>query len=139
MVNIADPDSAFQTSLLPVAGVGLARMEFIISNLIKIHPMALIHPERVKDKKIRTKIENLTFSYKNKTNFFVEKLAEGIGMIAAGFYPRPVSVRLSDFKSNEYRNLLGGTFFEPIEENPMIGFRGASRYYNDLYKEAFAL
>jgi pyruvate,water dikinase len=139
MVNIADPDSAFQTSFLPVAGVGLARMEFIITNSIKIHPMALLRPELVTDKKTKSKIKNLTASYKNKANFFVEKLAENIGMIAAGFYPRPVIVRLSDFKSNEYRNLIGGTYFEPVEENPMIGFRGASRYYNERYKEAFAL
>lgn len=139
MINIADPDSAFQMSFLPVVGVGLARIEFIITNLIKIHPMALIHPERVEDEKIKLKIESLIVSYDTKTDFFVEKLAQGIGTIAAGFYPRPVSVRLSDFKSNEYRNLLGGTFFEPVEENPMIGFRGASRYYNERYKEAFAL
>ncbi|HEX4069278.1 MAG TPA: phosphoenolpyruvate synthase [Candidatus Babeliales bacterium] len=139
MVNIADPDSAFQTSFLPVVGVGLARLEFIITNVIKIHPMALMYPERVKDKKTKEKIKNITASYPQKTDFFIERLAQGIGMIAAGFYPRPVSVRLSDFKSNEYRNLIGGVYFEPVEENPMIGFRGASRYYNDLYKEAFAL
>jgi pyruvate, water dikinase len=114
-------------------------MEFIITNSIKIHPMALIHPEVIKDKKIKNKINVITAAYNKKTDFFVEKLAEGVGMIAAAFYPRPVSVRLSDFKSNEYRNLLGGTYFEPIEENPMLGFRGASRYYNDRYKEAFAL
>lgn len=139
MVNIADPDSAFQLSFLPVAGVGLARLEFIITNFIKIHPMALLHPERVEDKAVRTEIDTLTASYKNKIDFFVEQLSQGVGMIAAAFYPRSVVVRLSDFKSNEYRNLLGGSYFEPIEENPMIGFRGASRYYNERYKEAFAL
>ena len=139
MVNIADPDRAFQASFLPVAGVGLARMEFIITNSIKIHPMALIHPEQVEDKKIKSEIEQLTVSYDNKIDFFIDRLAQGIGTIAAGFYPRPVVVRLSDFKSNEYRNLLGGSYFEPEEENPMIGFRGASRYYNERYKEAFAL
>ncbi len=139
MVNIADPDSAFQTSLLPVAGVGLARMEFIITNLIKIHPMALINPKQVLDTKIRKKIDAMTLLFDRKTDFFIERLAQGIGMIGAAFYPRPVSVRLSDFKSNEYRNLIGGIYFEPVEENPMIGFRGASRYYNDLYKKAFAL
>lgn len=139
MVNMADPDSAFQASFLPVAGVGLARLEFIITNSITIHPMALIYPERIEDKKVTSEIERLTVSYDKQTDFFVEKLAQGIGMIAAGFYPRPVTVRLSDFKSNEYRNLIGGTYFEPVEENPMIGFRGASRYYNDRYKEAFAL
>ena len=139
MVNCADPDSAFQTSMLPVAGVGLARLEFIITNLIKIHPMALIHPEKVEDKAVRTEIERITAAYSNKKDFFVNTLAQGIGMIAAAFYPRPVTVRTSDFKSNEYRNLIGGTYFEPVEENPMIGFRGASRYYNEHYKEAFAL
>ena len=139
MVNSADPDSAFQISFLPVAGVGLARLEFIITNFIKIHPMALIHPERVEDKQMREQIESITSLYKNKEDFFVETLSQGIGMIAAAFYPRPVTVRLSDFKSNEYRNLLGGIYFELTEENPMIGFRGASRYYDERYKEAFAL
>lgn len=139
MLNIADPDSAFQTSFLPVNGVGLARLEFIISNVIKIHPMALLHSEKIIDKKIKTEIDSLTAAYSNASDFFVEQLACGIGMIAAAFYPRPVIVRLSDFKSNEYRNLLGGQYFEPIEENPMIGFRGASRYYHEQYREAFAL
>lgn len=138
MINCADPDSAFQASFLPVEGVGLARLEFIITNAVKIHPMALMYPERV-DKKTMHTIDILTAAYKNKTDFFVEQLAQGIGMIAAAFYPRPVTVRLSDFKSNEYRNLIGGIFFEEVEENPMIGFRGASRYYNDRYKPAFAL
>ncbi|HRN77776.1 MAG TPA: phosphoenolpyruvate synthase [Candidatus Dependentiae bacterium] len=139
MVNLADPDSAFAVSALPVAGVGLMRLEFIIPNAIKVHPMALIHPERVTDKKIREEIDDITKSYANKPAFFVDKLAESIGKIAAAFYPRPVIVRTSDFKSNEYRGLVGGTYFEPVEENPMIGFRGASRYYNERYKEAFAL
>ena len=139
MVNLADPESAFNVSRLPVAGVGLARMEFIITNSIKIHPMALIHPERVLDKTVLQKINELTTVYSDKKQFFVETLAQGIAMIAAAFYPRPVIVRLSDFKTNEYRNLMGGSFFEPVEENPMIGFRGACRYYHELYKEAFAL
>ena len=139
MVNIADPDSAFQTSFLPVSGVGLARTEFIITNSIKIHPMALIHFDRIEDKKVRDEIDAITAAYTNKTDFFVEQLAQGVGMIAAAFYPKPVVVRTSDFKSNEYRNLLGGTYFELEEENPMIGFRGASRYYHERYKEAFAL
>jgi len=138
MINCADPDSAFQASFLPVEGVGLARLEFIITNAIKIHPMALIDSERV-DKKTMRIIDTLTAAYKNKTDFFVEQLAQGIGMIAGAFYPRPVTVRFSDFKSNEYRNLIGGAYFEEVEENPMIGFRGASRYYNDRYKQAFAL
>jgi len=139
MVNSADPDSAFKTSFLPVAGVGLARIEFIITNFIKIHPMALIHLEQVEDKRVRNQIIAITAAYKDKTDFFVEQLAQGIGMIAAAFYPRPVIVRLSDFKSNEYRNLIGGTYFESVEENPMLGFRGASRYYHEQYRDAFAL
>jgi pyruvate, water dikinase len=139
LINSADPDSAFQTSMLPVAGVGLARLEFIITNFIKIHPMALIHPEKVEDKVVRAEIDRITCAYSTQKDFFVETLAQGIGMIAAAFYPRPVTVRTSDFKSNEYRNLIGGTYFELTEENPMIGFRGASRYYNERYKEAFAL
>ncbi len=139
MTNCADPDSAFQTSFLPVTGVGLARLEFIITNSIKVHPMALIHPEQIEDKRIVHEINELTAAYDKKTDFFVEQLACGVGMIAAAFYPRPVIVRLSDFKSNEYHNLIGGEYFELAEENPMIGFRGASRYYNERYKEAFAL
>lgn len=139
MLNIAYPDSAFLASFLPVSGVGLARIEFIISNTIKIHPMALVHPECITDPSIVKKIDTLTIAYQSKKQFFVERLAQGVGMIAAAFYPRPVIVRLSDFKSNEYRNLIGGTYFEPVEENPMLGFRGAFRYYNERYKEAFAL
>lgn len=139
MVNCADPASAFQLSFLPVAGVGLARIEFIISSAIKIHPMVLVRPEKVEDKKVLQKIDEITAAYDSKQEFFVENLAQGIGMIAAGFYPRPVIVRFSDFKTNEYRNLIGGSYFEPVEENPMIGFRGASRYYDERYKEAFAL
>lgn len=139
MVNLADPDSAFSVSMLPVAGVGLARIEFIITNSIKVHPVALLHPERVTDAAVLQQIKELARSYGDAQQFFVQTLAQGIGMIAAAFYPRPVVVRLSDFKSNEYRNLIGGTFFEPVEENPMIGFRGACRYYHDLYKEGFAL
>jgi len=139
MINIANPDNAFQASFLPVAGVGLARVEFIISNLIQIHPMALVHFERIEDDTIKKKISLLTRGYSNKTDFFVDQLSQGIAIIAAAFYPRPVIVRLSDFKSNEYRNLLGGIYFELEEENPMLGFRGASRYYHEQYKEAFAL
>lgn len=139
MTNISDPDSAFQTSFLPVSGVGLARLEFIISNRIRIHPMALLYPEKIIDKKIRTEIDLLTAAYSSAADFFIEQLVCGIGMIAAAFYPRSVIVRLSDFKSNEYFNLIGGSYFEPIEENPMIGLRGASRYYHEQYREAFAL
>lgn len=139
MVNCADPASAFKYSFLPVAGVGLARIEFIVTTMIQIHPMALLHPEKIIDDKIRKKIDDITCAYNDKKGFFVANLAYGIGTIAAAFYPRPVTVRFSDFKSNEYCNLLAGDYFEPVEENPMIGFRGASRYYDDRYKEAFAL
>lgn len=140
MVNLGNPALALQTSLLPVAGVGLARMEFIIGEMVKIHPMALIHLEQVKDISIRKNIISLLGEYiSNPKQYFIDKLCEGIGMIAGAFYPRPVIVRFSDFKTNEYANLLGGNLFEPKEENPMIGFRGASRYYNDRYREGFAL
>lgn len=139
MVNIADPESAFKTSFLPTAGIGLVRLEFIITNALKIHPMALIYPETITDPYITEKIEQITAAYKNKTDFFVEQLACAVGMMAAAFYPRPIIVRFSDFKSNEYYDLIGGSYFEPIEENPMIGFRGASRYYHERYKDAFAL
>jgi pyruvate,water dikinase len=139
MVNLADPSRAFALSSLPVSGVGLARLEFIITNSIKIHPMALVNPERVTDAHTRAMIDQLTASYANKKQFFIDTLSHGIGMIAAAFYPRPVIVRLSDFKTNEYRNLIGGVYFEPEEENPMLGFRGAFRYYHQQYQEAFAL
>lgn len=139
MVNLADPASAFATSFLPVDGIGLARVEFIIANEVKIHPMALLHAERVQDARTSTQIKELTRGYTESDQYFVDRLAQGIGMLAAAFYPRPVIVRLSDFKSNEYRNLLGGSFFEEVEENPMLGFRGASRYYHERYREAFAL
>ncbi len=138
MINLADPDRAFALSFLPVAGVGLARIEFIITNTIKIHPLALLYPEGL-DKKTLKKIAELTDGFADKKEFFINKLAQGIGTIAAAFYPKKVIVRLSDFKTNEYRNLIGGSLFEPEEENPMIGFRGAARYYSPKYKEAFAL
>ncbi|MBW2688508.1 MAG: phosphoenolpyruvate synthase [Deltaproteobacteria bacterium] len=139
MINLANPEMAFSLSKIPNDGVGLARMEFIISSFIKIHPMALIHPERVADESEKEMIDSLTFGYKSKKDYFVEKLAEGVGPIAAAFYPKPVVVRMSDFKTNEYASLLGGHYFEPEEDNPMIGFRGASRYYDDKYREGFAL
>lgn len=139
MMNIADPDSAFAFSFLPTSGVGLARIEFIISNVIKIHPLALLYPKKITDKKIIKKINTLTAAYANKPLFFVDQLAYGIATIAAAFYPRPVIVRFSDFKTNEYRNLIGGNYFEPEEENPMLGLRGASRYYHPLYEAAFLL
>jgi pyruvate,water dikinase len=137
-VNLGDPGQAFALSFLPVDGVGLAREEFIITSAIGIHPMALIHPERTDDE-TRSEIAARIRGYPDGSAFFEEKLAEGVGRIAAAFHPRPVIVRLSDFKTNEYAGLLGGRFFEPEEENPMIGFRGASRYAHPAYREGFAL
>lgn len=139
MLILAHPDKAFNYSYLPNDGVGLMRMEFIISNTIGVHPMALKHFEKVNDKKVNKRIEWLTRSYADKTQYFVERLSEATATIAAAFYPKDVIVRMSDFKSNEYANLLGGKYFEPQEENPMIGLRGASRYYHPLYQEAFEL
>ncbi|HET9580312.1 MAG TPA: phosphoenolpyruvate synthase [Usitatibacter sp.] len=139
MVNIGDPDLAFQLSFLPVQGVGLARMEFVIANHIRAHPMALLHPERIDDAGVRAQVEALTRNHASGAEFFVERLSEGVATIAAAFHPRPVIVRMSDFKTNEYASLLGGRWFEPEEENPMIGFRGASRYAHPAYAEGFAL
>ena len=139
MMNIGSPDIAFASSFIPNDGVGLAREEFIINNHIKIHPLALINFNQLKDKKVKKEIAELTAGYKDKKQFFVDRLAEGIGIIAAAFYPKDVIVRLSDFKSNEYANLIGGQAYEPIEANPMIGWRGASRYYDPKYEKAFAL
>jgi pyruvate, water dikinase len=139
MMNLGNPEQAFETSFIPNEGVGLAREEFIINSWIKIHPKALLHFDKLEDKKAKKQIEELTYGYKDKTQFFVDKLAEGIALIGAAFYPKKVIVRLSDFKSNEYANLIGGKQFEPVEDNPMIGWRGASRYYSEDYKEAFSL
>ncbi|MDP1816697.1 MAG: phosphoenolpyruvate synthase [Leadbetterella sp.] len=139
MLILAHPDEAFGYSQLPNDGVGLMRMEFIISNSIGIHPMALKHFTTINDTKVKTKIESLTNLYKDKEEFFINKLAESTAKIAAAFYPKEVIVRMSDFKSNEYANLIGGQQFEPNEENPMIGLRGASRYYHPMYKDAFEL
>jgi pyruvate,water dikinase len=139
MVNVGNPDLAFQTSQLPVDGVGLARMEFIISESIRAHPMALLDPDRVEDPEERLKILELISGYPDGAEYFVKRLAEGVGTIAAAFYPRPVIVRMSDFKTNEYASLLGGRAFEPVESNPMIGFRGASRYAHPAYAAGFAL
>ncbi len=139
MMNLGNPEEAFSLSMIPNDGVGLARMEFIINGYIKIHPMALVHPERVDDPAEREKIEELTCGYEDKRLYFVERLAQGVGTIAAAFWPKPVVVRMSDFKTNEYASLIGGRYFEPQEENPMIGFRGASRYYSERYREGFAL
>ena len=139
MINLGNPDLAFKTSFLPNDGVGLARMEFIISESIKAHPLALVHPERVTDPQARATIDQLTRLYPDGESFFVERLSEGIGTIAAAFWPKPVVVRMSDFKTNEYASLVGGADFEPHEENPMIGFRGASRYAHPAYVEGFTL
>ena len=139
LVNIANPDAAFRVARFPVDGVGLARLEFIINDHIGVHPMALVHPDRVSDPAEREEIERLVRGYESGGDFFVERLAEGVGTIAAAFYPRPVVVRLSDFKTNEYAALLGGAAFEPDEENPMIGFRGAARYAHPAYADGFAL
>lgn len=139
MVNIGNPDIAFRTAALPVAGVGLARIEFIIANDIGAHPMALLFPERVISKKTRRQLEALTKGYTNGTDYYTSRLAEGIGVITAAFYPRPVIVRTSDFKSNEYASLIGGADFEKPENNPMIGFRGASRYMHPDFRPAFEL
>ncbi len=138
-IILADPENAFQLSFYPNNGVGLLRMEFIITHSVKIHPMALVKFKELKNTGVIKKIEKITQGYKNKPAYFVDHLAQGIATIAAAFYPKEVIVRLSDFKTNEYANLIGGTDFEPHEENPMLGFRGASRYYSDLYKEGFAL
>ncbi len=139
MINLGNPESAFHMSFLPNDGVGLARIEFIIAEHVKAHPMALLHPDRVINKHQRRDIERLIQHYPDGGAFFIEKLSEGVGTLAAAFYPKPVIVRMSDFKTNEYANLLGGRSFEPVESNPMIGFRGASRYAHPNYEEGFAL
>jgi pyruvate,water dikinase len=139
MVNLGDPDLAFKTAMFPNEGVGLARMEFIITEHIGIHPMALVNPAGVKSAKARATIARLTHRYERPSDFFVEQLSEGVGTIAAAFYPKPVIIRLSDFKTNEYAKLIGGAGFEPKEDNPMIGFRGASRYAHPAYADGFAL
>jgi pyruvate, water dikinase len=139
MLNVGTPDRAFTLQALPNAGVGLARIEFIITEYIKAHPMALIHPERVSDPAAAAQLRELTRHYASGVDFFVEKLSEGVATIAAAFYPKPVIVRMSDFKTNEYASLLGGRDFEPAEHNPMLGFRGASRYAHPAYAEGFAL
>ena len=139
LMNVGNPEEAFGLSSLPCDGVGLARLEFIIANHIKAHPLALLHFDKLTDAAVKREIDQMTALYEHKPDFFVDKVAHGVGMIAAAFYPNPVVVRMSDFKSNEYANLLGGKQFEPDEENPMIGWRGASRYYDEKYREAFAL
>ncbi len=139
LMNVGNPQEAFGLAAIPNDGVGLARLEFIIANQIKVHPLALLNFDELDDHVAQAQIAKLTAQYEDKSQFFIDKLAYGIGTIAAAFYPKPVIVRLSDFKSNEYANLLGGRQFEPREENPMIGWRGASRYYDDRYRAGFAL
>ena len=139
LMNVGNPQEAFSLASIPCDGVGLARLEFIIANHIKAHPLALLHFDELEDELVKQKIAELTILYDHKPDFFVDKLAQGIGTIAAAFYPKPVVVRMSDFKSNEYANLLGGKQFEPKEENPMIGWRGASRYYDEKYRDAYGL
>jgi pyruvate,water dikinase len=139
MLNVGNPDQAFRLAGLPNDGVGLARIEFIIANAVKVHPLALLHPDRVSDAATQAEIGALTSGYESGAEYFVDRLAEGVAMIAAAFYPKDVIVRLSDFKSNEYAGLLGGSDFEPSEGNPMLGFRGAYRYAHPRYREAFAL
>jgi pyruvate,water dikinase len=139
LMNIGNPDDAFGLSAIPNDGVGLARLEFIIANHIQAHPLALLHFDELKDVHVKNRLNQLTALYEDKAQYFVDKLAQGVAMIAAAFYPKPVIVRLSDFKTNEYAHLLGGQQFEPVEDNPMIGWRGASRYYHERYREGFAL
>jgi pyruvate,water dikinase len=139
MMILADPDRALPLSFYPNEGIGLLRMEFAINNSIQIHPMALVKFDELKDKKAKAEIKKLTHGYEDKKHYFVDKLSQSIAFVAAAFYPKDVIVRMSDFKSNEYANLIGGKQFEPNEENPMLGFRGASRYYSELYREGFQL
>jgi pyruvate,water dikinase len=139
MLNVGNPGEAFRLAALPNDGVGLARIEFIIASVVRIHPLALLYPERVRDATVRAAIDALTQAYVDRGEYFVERLAEGVAIIAAAFYPKDVIVRLSDFKSNEYAGLIGGRDFEPVEGNPMLGFRGAFRYAHPRYREAFAL
>jgi pyruvate,water dikinase len=139
MMNAGNPEAAFSLSFIPNDGVGLAREEFIITNYIKIHPLALLNYDNLPNDSDKQQIRDLTAGYTDKPLFFVDKLAQGVAMIAAGFHPKDVILRLSDFKTNEYANLIGGKAYEPAEENPMIGFRGASRYYHPRYQAAFGL
>jgi len=139
MFILADPQKALLYATYPNQGVGLLRMEFMISNSIQIHPMALVKYNELTNDSDKKQIDALTRHYTDKKQFFIDKLSESIGLVAAAFYPKEVIVRLSDFKTNEYAKLLGGALFEPEEENPMLGFRGASRYYNERYREGFGL
>ena len=139
LMNVGNPEEAFNLASIPCDGLGLARLEFIIANHIRVHPLALLHPDRVSNPEDRERIDQLTKGYDHPSDYYVDLLAQGVGRLAAAFYPKPVILRFSDFKSNEYAKLLGGSCFEPSEENPMIGWRGASRYYAPAFREAFAL
>jgi pyruvate,water dikinase len=139
MFILADPDKAFDLSFFPNQGVGLLRMEFVVSKSIRIHPMALVHFDLLENQEEKAVIESLCQEYSDKKEYFVDKLAQSVATIAAAFFPKEVILRMSDFKSNEYANLIGGRQFEENEENPMLGFRGASRYYHERYREGFAL
>ncbi|CAH0054619.1 unnamed protein product [Clonostachys solani] len=139
MLNLANPEAAYRWWRLPADGIGLARMEFVVTNAIQVHPMALVHPERIKDEAVRLEIAAIASAYNHKPDYFVDKLAHGLAALCATFYPKPTVIRMSDFKTNEYAGLIGGSDFEPKEENPMLGFRGASRYYSPNYEEGFAL
>jgi pyruvate,water dikinase len=139
MLNVGNPGEAFRLAALPNDGVGLARIEFIIASFVRVHPLALLHPDRIPEPAVRAEIDALTQGYADRGDYFVERLAEGVAMIAAAFYPKDVIVRLSDFKSSEYAGLMGGRAFEPEEGNPMLGFRGAFRYAHPRYRDAFVL
>jgi pyruvate,water dikinase len=139
MLNVGNPERAFAFQSIPNAGVGLARLEFLISSTIGIHPKALLEYDSLKDAKLKQLIDEKTAAYASPVEFYIERLKEGIATIASAFYPKPVIVRLSDFKSNEYANLAGGPLYEPHEENPMLGFRGASRYVSPNFSDCFAL
>jgi pyruvate,water dikinase len=139
MLNLANPAAAFRWWRLPADGVGLARMEFVIANQVKVHPMALVHFDELTDEKAATAIAELTRGYEHKADYFIDRLSLGLARLAAALYPKPVIIRMSDFKTNEYANLIGGAEFEPKEDNPMLGFRGASRYYSPEYRDGFAL
>jgi pyruvate, water dikinase len=139
MLNLADPAAAYRWWRLPADGIGLARMEFVVTNAIQVHPMALVHFHKLKDEKAKQEIARLTVGYEHKSDYFVDKLSHGFACLCASVYPKPAIIRMSDFKTNEYANLIGGAEFEQKEENPMLGFRGASRYYSPRYKDGFTL
>ncbi len=139
LMNVGNPEDAFNLAAIPNDGIGLARLEFIIANHIQAHPLALVHFDQVADPQVKRQLAELTAGYEDKPRYFVDRLAQGVALIAAAFHPKPVIVRLSDFKTNEYAHLLGGQQFEPVEDNPMIGWRGASRYYHERYRDGFAL